>query len=69
MVPDCPAITLTSLLEITAVLFVHQALHTYLVACMVPGGSELDQGASIAALRRFNDNLRAIPADRWGGWV
>jgi hypothetical protein len=29
--------------------------------------AELDQGASIAALRRFNDNLRAIPADRWGG--
>lgn len=27
--------------------------------------AELDQGASIAALRRFNDNLRNIPADRW----
>lgn len=28
--------------------------------------AELDQGASIAALRRFNDNLRNIPAERWG---
>ncbi|KXZ50812.1 hypothetical protein GPECTOR_15g498 [Gonium pectorale] len=27
--------------------------------------AELDQGASIAALRRFNDALRNIPADRW----
>ncbi|KAG2482514.1 hypothetical protein HYH03_018559 [Edaphochlamys debaryana] len=27
--------------------------------------AELDQGASMAALRRFNDNLRAVPADRW----
>lgn len=27
--------------------------------------AELDQGASIAALRRFNDNLRSIPAERW----
>ncbi|GLI66723.1 hypothetical protein VaNZ11_010662 [Volvox africanus] len=27
--------------------------------------AELDQGASVAALRRFNDNLRNIPADRW----
>ncbi|KAL6762772.1 hypothetical protein V8C86DRAFT_2510759 [Haematococcus lacustris] len=27
--------------------------------------AELDQGASIAALRRFNDALRALPADRW----
>ncbi|GFH25136.1 uncharacterized protein HaLaN_23050, partial [Haematococcus lacustris] len=26
---------------------------------------KLDQGASIAALRRFNDALRALPADRW----
>eukprot|EP00199_Chlamydomonas_sp_CCMP681_P002484 CAMPEP_0119108852 /NCGR_PEP_ID=MMETSP1180-20130426/15773_1 /TAXON_ID=3052 ORGANISM="Chlamydomonas cf sp, Strain CCMP681" /NCGR_SAMPLE_ID=MMETSP1180 /ASSEMBLY_ACC=CAM_ASM_000741 /LENGTH=330 /DNA_ID=CAMNT_0007094519 /DNA_START=13 /DNA_END=1005 /DNA_ORIENTATION=+ len=25
----------------------------------------LDQGSSIAALRRFNDNLRALPADSW----
>ena len=28
--------------------------------------AELDQGASIAALRRFNDNLRALPAESWG---
>lgn len=28
--------------------------------------AELDTGASIAALRRFNDALRAVPADRWG---
>ncbi|EFJ41282.1 hypothetical protein VOLCADRAFT_107753 [Volvox carteri f. nagariensis] len=27
--------------------------------------ADLDQGASIAALRRFNDNLRNIPTDRW----
>uniref|UniRef100_A0A7S0WIL9 Uncharacterized protein n=1 Tax=Chlamydomonas leiostraca TaxID=1034604 RepID=A0A7S0WIL9_9CHLO len=27
--------------------------------------AELDQGASVAALRRFNDALRALPADRW----
>ncbi|KAG2424239.1 hypothetical protein HXX76_014623 [Chlamydomonas incerta] len=27
--------------------------------------AELDQGASIAALRRFNDALLALPADRW----
>lgn len=27
--------------------------------------AELDQSSSIAALRRFNDNLRNIPADRW----
>ena len=28
--------------------------------------SELDNGASIAALRRFNDNLSSLPADTWG---
>eukprot|EP00200_Dunaliella_tertiolecta_P001522 CAMPEP_0202350582 /NCGR_PEP_ID=MMETSP1126-20121109/7595_1 /ASSEMBLY_ACC=CAM_ASM_000457 /TAXON_ID=3047 /ORGANISM="Dunaliella tertiolecta, Strain CCMP1320" /LENGTH=335 /DNA_ID=CAMNT_0048942579 /DNA_START=38 /DNA_END=1045 /DNA_ORIENTATION=+ len=27
--------------------------------------AELDQGLSMAALRRFNDNLRKVPADRW----
>ncbi|MEW5296772.1 MAG: hypothetical protein WDW38_007586 [Sanguina aurantia] len=27
--------------------------------------AELDQGASIAALRRFNVNLQALPSDRW----
>ncbi|KAG1660731.1 hypothetical protein FOA52_003040 [Chlamydomonas sp. UWO 241] len=27
--------------------------------------AELDQGAAIAALRRFNVNLRNLPADRW----
>jgi hypothetical protein len=28
--------------------------------------AELDSGAGIAALRRFNDALRAIPEDKWG---
>lgn len=28
--------------------------------------AELDNGAAIAALRRFNDNLAALPADSWG---
>lgn len=28
--------------------------------------AELDNGASIAALRRFNDNLAALPAHSWG---
>lgn len=27
--------------------------------------AELDAGASIAALRRFNDNLRKLPTDKW----
>jgi hypothetical protein len=27
--------------------------------------AELDQGASMAALRRFNDNLQKVPADKW----
>lgn len=27
--------------------------------------AELDQGESIKALRRFNDNLRNLPADKW----
>ena len=27
---------------------------------------ELDNGASVAALRRFNDNLRDLPAATWG---
>jgi hypothetical protein len=27
--------------------------------------SELDNGAAVAALRRFNDNLAALPADSW----
>lgn len=27
--------------------------------------SELDNGASVAALRRFNDNLRNLPAESW----
>jgi len=31
--------------------------------------AELDNGAGIAALRRFNDALRNVPADRWGGWA
>jgi hypothetical protein len=32
--------------------------------------AELDNGSSIAALRRFSDNLRNLPADQWGecGW-
>lgn len=29
--------------------------------------AELDQGTSIAALRRFNDNLRHLPSSEWGG--
>ncbi len=28
--------------------------------------AELDAGAGIEALRRFNKALRAIPADKWG---
>jgi len=31
--------------------------------------AELDNGAGVAALRRFNDNLRKLPADRWGEWL
>ncbi|KAL4444936.1 hypothetical protein ABPG77_003986 [Micractinium sp. CCAP 211/92] len=27
--------------------------------------AELDNGAAVAALRRFNDNLRSLPADSW----
>ena len=38
-------------------------------SCLRPSAdvqSELDNGASIAALRRFNDNLSSLPADTWG---
>jgi len=28
--------------------------------------AELDNGASVRALRRFNDNLRSLPAQGWG---
>jgi hypothetical protein len=28
--------------------------------------AELDNGAGVEALRRFNKALRAIPADKWG---
>jgi hypothetical protein len=28
--------------------------------------AELDNGAAIEALRRFNENLKNLPADRWG---
>jgi hypothetical protein len=28
--------------------------------------AELDNGAAIEALRRFNDNLKSLPAERWG---
>ena len=28
--------------------------------------AELDNGASIAALRRFNDNLSSLPTGTWG---
>ncbi len=28
--------------------------------------AELDNGASVRALRRFNDNLRCLPAQGWG---
>lgn len=31
-----------------------------------PLQAELDNGAAVAALRRFNDNLAALPADSWG---
>jgi hypothetical protein len=31
-----------------------------------PYQAELDNGAGVDALRRFNDNLRKVPADRWG---
>ena len=27
---------------------------------------ELRQGEAMAALRRFNDLLKSLPADRWG---
>ncbi len=36
--------------------------------CGVPVQAELDQGPSMSALRRFNENLRKVPADRWGAW-
>ena len=28
--------------------------------------AELDNGAAVAALRRFNNNLAALPAENWG---
>ena len=44
-----------------------QALYSLLKHTRTPcTQAELDNGISIAALRRFNDNLRALPADQWG---
>lgn len=35
-------------------------------SCLYLLQAELDNGAAVAALRRFNDNLAALPADSWG---
>lgn len=43
-----------------------QANTSQLCCIFVIPQAELDQGASIAALRRFNTALQNLPADRWG---
>lgn len=46
----------------------HAAVNTPTWPPALPSAqAELDNGASVAALRRFNDNLRSLPADSWGG--
>lgn len=41
-------------------------LRPLLVSALCLPQAELDSGAGVEALRRFNKALRAIPADKWG---